>query len=472
MSDLSKAQAKRLLWAKGSLRWKLHELQRKIYDHFYNGDDYLLTMLIARQSGKSFLMCVLAIETCLRSPNSIVKYVCPTLGMVKNIIKPIIAQIIEDCPDHLKPEWKTNDNRYIFKNGSEIQIASSEKGNYDKIRGGRCHLWIVDEAGFCSELTTIVDSVLKPTTLTTKGKGILASTPDPDDPTHLFISHYVEHAESKGKLFKYTLFDNPMLNDAEKQAIVDDYVGGRENVRFRAEYMCEVVRSPESVVLPEFTADAEKEIVSEYKRPGWFDTYVSMDIGGKDFTVLLLGYFDFINNRTVIEDEIVLKDKQNSSTIANELKRKHRELYGEKPFYMMFSDNNNVILLNDLRMAHNLHFIPTKKDNKEAAINKLRVMIQNRELVINPKCKTLIYHLRNVTWSKAKTSGGYKTFARAVDKSHYDAADALIYFVRNVIYSKNPYPPGYNLPRGENAYIRSETTPTIKPFLKILKRKN
>lgn len=461
------SQARKILWTRGVLRWKLHDLQKKIYDHFYNTND-TLTMLISRQSGKSFLMCLLSIEACLRKEKTIVKYVCQTRDMLSNIVIPNVEQICEDCPDNLKPVWYENKKRYIFPNGSEIQIAGSDGGHYNKIRGGKCHLWIVDEAGFCSDLETIVDSVLKPTTTTTKGRGILASTPDPDKPDHEFVSFYCPAAELLGSLFKATIHDNPLIDEAERNRIIGDYPGGVTNPRFRAEYLCEIVRNPESIVIPEFDDDASKEIINDtYTRPPLYDTYVSMDIGGKDFTVLLFGYYDFTKATIVIEDEIVLKEKQNTGTIARELKNKINTLWdGIKP-YQMYADNNNVILLNTLQLQHQLNFIPTRKDNKEAAINTLRLRVQDRKITIHPRCKTLIYHLKAATWVK-KSTGGYKTFARGTDKSHYDALDSLIYFVRNVHTSKSPYPHGYDLPSLENAYIRPKAMEQKKEFLKIV----
>ena len=103
-SEISQKQAIKILWMRGILKWKCHELQKKIYDAYYNGDDYITTLLISRQTGKSFLMCLLAIETCIRKPGAIVKYACPKQKMVKTILKPIMRQILEDCPPEVKPE--------------------------------------------------------------------------------------------------------------------------------------------------------------------------------------------------------------------------------------------------------------------------------------------------------------------------------------------------------------------------------
>lgn len=456
-NPVSKTEAIKILWHKGILKWKLHSLQQKIYDAYYSNKDYITTLLISRQSGKSHFMCTLAIETCLRKPNSIVKYACPKQKMVKTILKPIMRKILEDCPEELKPEYKENDKLYVFPNGSEIQMAGTDNQNYDNIRGGTCTLWIVDEAGFCTDLDKVVFSVLSPTTITTNGRGILASTPDPDAPEHPFIKEFVEPAKSNGKLFQYTIYDNPLLDEAQRQDIINQYPGGIRNPKFRAEFLCETVRSYENTVIPEFDDETEKIIVTDqYIRPSFFDTYLSMDIGGKDFTVILFAYYDFIKNTVVIENELVLKERQNSEKIKKGINDICSELWGEKPIYLRFSDNNNIILLNDLSLA-GLNFIPTRKDNKEAAINDVRVKIMNHQIIIHPRCKTLIYHLKYATWAKKSdrgTSGGYKAFARSADGAHFDALDSCIYLIRNVIYGKNPYPSGYGAHSPTNNHIR------------------
>lgn len=458
-SELSQKQARKILWNKGILKWKLHDLQKKIYDQYYSNNDYITTLLISRQTGKSYLMCVLAIEACLRLPNSIVKYACPKQKMVKTILKPIMRQILEDCPEDLMPEYKENDKLYVFPNGSEIQMAGTDNQNYDNIRGGKSNLWIVDEAGFCNDLDKVVYSVLSPTTLTTNGRGILASTPDPDAPEHPFIKEFVEPAKSKGSLFLYTLFDNPMLDEAKKQDIINQYPGGIKNPKFRAEYLCETLRSYENTVVPEFDDATEKIIVTDqYKRPPYYDTYLSMDIGGKDFTVVLFAYYDFIKNTVVVERELVITTRQNSEKIKEGIQKISDELWGEKPIYLKFADNNNIILLNDLSLK-GMTFIPTQKTNKEASINDLRIKVMNHQLIIHPSCKTLIYHLKYASWAKktdrATSSGGYKAFSRSADGGHFDALDALIYLIRNVIYGKNPYPAGYNLPNKSDTYYRN-----------------
>lgn len=473
--DLTPQEAKLILWNKGNLKWKLHSVQKIIYDNFYTSNEYITTLLIARQSGKSFLMCVLAIEACLKQPNTIVKYICPKQRMVKNILKPIMRQILEDCPKDIRPEYKESDKIYIFPNGSEIQMAGTDNGNYDNIRGGKCSLWIVDEAGFCNELDTVVRSVLAPTTLTTKGRGIMASTPDPDQPEHDFIKKYVEPASYSGKLHKYTLHDNQLIDEQSKQEIISQYPGGEANPRYRAEFLCEIVRDGEFTVVPEFTDEVAKVTVTdEYQIPPFRNCYVSMDVGVRDLTVVLFAYYDFLKGNIVIEDEYVVNGSDmTTEKLAQNIRAKEKALWGKpdeesyKEPYMRVADNNNLILINDLNILHNIRILVTQKDNKEAAINFVRMKVSSKNLIINPRCKTLIYHLKHATWDKSRAK-----FSRTnVDGSHFDALDALIYLCRNIVYSKNPYPQGWGVPGSDNYYHKEREKSSNSVLNNIFKNK-
>lgn len=101
-----------------------------------------------------------------------------------------------------------------------------------------------------------------------------------------------------------------------------------------------------------------------------------------------------------------------------------------------------------------MQFIATAKDNKEAAINNLRMWVQNERIEIHSRCVHLIYHLENAQWDKNR-----KKFKHLKDSpsgevrgGHADALDSLIYLVRNVVESKNPYPGNYGQLEGSNVF--------------------
>lgn len=476
---ISKKEALAILWSRGVLKWKLHEVQKKMYDSIVQYNREVTTITSSRRLGKSFLLCILAIEQCLKEPESVVKYLCPQQDMVKTIIKPIIRDILKDCPSELRPEYKTNDKMYLFPNGSQIQIAGTDGGHHESLRGGKAHLWIVDEAGFCDHLKYIVNSILAPTTDTTGGRGILASTPSPQ-PDHEFIVDFVQPSEMAGELIKYTIYDNPMMTPEKIQKIIDRYPLKENDPDFRREYLCEVVIDTNSAVFPEFTPEVQKKCVKEWIKPPYYDAYVSMDIGFNDLTVVLFAYYDFKNAVTVIEDEYYVSGPQlRTDVLANEIRKKEEQYYtdvlsGEfrKP-YLRVADNNNLILLNDLYIRHNIHFIPTLKDNKDAALNQVRMKLHAGKIIIHPRCRVLIHHLKNATWNKQRTKYNQSPAATLINEDgsttyippgHYDSADGLCYLIRNIQENRNPYPLGYEFNRKEDLFIRDNKAQNSKEY--------
>lgn len=466
-NKISEADAKKALWKKGRLIWKLDDNQKQMYHFVRNTDHRIIVIGSSRQSGKSYFLVTLAIEECLRNPNIIVKYVAPQVGMIRKVIAPLMREITEDCPKSLRPSFKMQDNKYIFPNGSEIHLAGTDNGNVESIRGTKAHLCIVDEAAFCDDLKYVVNGVLFPTTSTTDGKIVMASTP-PTSIGHDFVK-FIRDAELEGRFIRKTIYDNPRMKPAQIAAIAENY-GGVTSTDFRREYMSEVITSEDDAVVPEFTKELKAEIVKEVEKPPFYDSYVAMDIGTTDLTVILFAYYNFRAGKIIIEDEIVMKGKDVlSDTLAPLIKSKEAQLWGNpitletKEPYIRVADNNNPILLNELSsIKHNVYFIPTLKDNAIAQLGNMRVLLKNKQILIHPRCKTLIHHLETAIWNKARTS-----FGRSADAGHFDAIDALKYLCRNINFNKNPYPVNYNMNFDNTMIVEKKKEPT-NPFEKAM----
>ncbi|NBW58364.1 hypothetical protein EBR43_11430, partial [bacterium] len=72
MSKISRQEAIKELWRRGELSWKLDGVQKQMHKSFYESKFKTHTWLLARRSGKTFLLCILALEQCIKTPNSIV----------------------------------------------------------------------------------------------------------------------------------------------------------------------------------------------------------------------------------------------------------------------------------------------------------------------------------------------------------------------------------------------------------------
>jgi hypothetical protein len=205
--------------------------------------------------------------------------------------------------------------------------------------------------------------------------------------------------------------------------------GGAESTDWRREYLCELVTDEARQIIPEFT-DA---LVREVPRPQYFDAYVGMDVGFTDLTAVLFGYWDFANATLVVEDELALS-RMTTEDLANGIRGVEQRLGWPKPPYSRVSDTD-LIVINDLNRLHDLGFTPTLKDDKEAAINAVRMLCAQGKLAVHPRCVNLRAHLKYGIWNERRTS-----FERAEGFGHFDMIDALVYLVRSVRREVNPYP--------------------------------
>jgi hypothetical protein len=457
--QVTKQAVREEYWHRGNLSYKLHSAQKQLSQAFNSIKTPLFVGNCSRQNGKSFWAVTKAIETALRIKNAQIRYGAAFQSDLVDFIIPAFEKVMEDAPKALKGKYKVQGSKFVFPNGSTIKLVGLDK-NPNGLRGNTLDLIIIDECGFVSNLDYVYKSVIIPaTTHRPNAKIVLISTP-PSTPAHPFLD-YVQKAEAEGGYKMFTIFDNPMLDDAtvlrlmketgckipesdnalsviatiRKSNVIefpDDWV---LSTTFRREYLCEFITDSDLQIIPEwqdkFAQDYPKD---EYRV--FYHNYVGMDLGTKDFTACIFGYYDFRKATLVIEDEFKMNGPQmNTQLLVGEIKAKEAQLWGEQPVFRRVSDNNNLHLLQDMSSLHNLHFIATNKDTLEAMINEVRLMVQAGRIVINPKCKQLIGCMKYGVWDEKR-----KGFARSTTYGHFDALAALIYLVRNLALNSNPIP--------------------------------
>lgn len=429
-AEEAQKRAKKALWREGNLIWKLHSTQRDMYEKFKTSSNRTFSVVCSRRLGKSYLMCVLALEEALSGPNRQIRYAAPTAKMVSKIVLPLMRTILEDCPADLKPQYIKAEGIYRFPNDSEIHVAGCDLENADRLRGSATNLFIVDEAGFVDKLRYVVGSILLPQTLTNNGRGILASTPGLT-PDHEFHT-YATECESKGAYAHYTIYDNPLLTSD----VIEEFkkeAGGEDTTEWKREYLAQWIAEEKTAIIPEFTPEREAVIACEFPIPTQSTKYVAIDMGFTDLTVALFGFYDFERARVCIQDELVFEGTAPSDIIEACL-AKEAELWGREKPHLRVCDVDSL-LLEELNKNHKYNLIKPEKYNKEAHINNVRMLVKNSEIRIDPKkCPVLLSHLRNGIWNERRSE-----FARSGEYGHFDAIDALIYFVRHLNKAKNPF---------------------------------
>lgn len=467
--SISKREALDQLWRKGILYWKLDKTQKKIYNDIKNSKDRKYVVNCSRRLGKSFLLCIIAIEYALQHKNARICYASFAGNAVKNIILPLMREILEDCPKDLVPRFRVKDQKYEFHTGSVIDIAGTDAQRAENLRGQTMHLGICDEAAYMENLNYVVQDVLMPQTLTTKGKILLASTP-PKSPNHDF-KKYAQQAMEDGNYTHKTIYDNPRITDNDiyifmKETDIDgDYTDeqlkafvksktGPNNTTWLREYMAEFITDSDQAVLPGFTENKANEITKtivkfqkgvsiqpgQIMRPEFYDTYVWMDIGYDDNTGILFGYWDYLRATLVIEDEILIHNPTHQ-LIAELIKNKEFELWGYKPVYKRVADADSMDIaqLADFGLTRPA-FVKPPREQKDSGVNILRTMIAHTQINVHPRCKKLLDQMKSALWDNKR-----KSFIRSGKFGHFDLLDTLVYAVRTLSRHKSPIPAGHGL---------------------------
>lgn len=442
--------AKHELWRRGDLKWKLDPTQKKIYKAIEQGKRKHF-LLCARRIGKSYLLVVHAFEHAIRNPGSRVSFAAPTAKDASQIVTDIASEILMDCPEDLKPDFYIAEREYRFSNGSIIRFAGLNAEHAQNLRGRKATLFIIDEVGLVDDLNHVVQDIAMPMTLTTGGRLLFASTP-PRSPGHASTT-LAKKMLAAGEVSVFTILDNTRVTDEVKAEYlveagelperVADIIAGRaepETSTALREYWCRLdITDAETAVVPEFTAQAQKEIVLEHPTPPYRDCYVSVDPGFNDKTGGLFAYWDFSEKKLVIEDEFLLA-RASTDDIASVIKAKEEQLWGERPPLLRILDVD-LRLRADLIKNHGLIFNSAERGDALGAIDTVRTMVRRREIIILPNCTNLIRQLRNATWNRKGSD-----FERTAEDAHFDLLASLKYLARSVLRTKNPYPSWYLQP--------------------------
>jgi hypothetical protein len=436
-------------WRGGHLAFLLTPSQQDSYSKIRKweskGEGRVFALDTSRRWGKSVLCLVLAIEDALRYPGWRIVYCAPTHDQVKKITLPLVAQLTQTCPPQLIPDWVKSDGTFVFGNGSRIEIVGLDV-RPDGARGTGVDKVILDEAGFFDNLEYLMVSIIYPQMLGRDHARVIGASTPPITPMHYWSKDVVADCINKNAHDRKTLDDADQYSHEEIEAEYARMPGGRGGVAARREYGAEHIADESMQIVPEFK-DAEESIVRAVEPPVWRDCYVALDPGFHDLSAVLFGYWDFLEQKLVVEDEIA-EPRLNSKELATAIKAKEAKLWGNvrrrgsgssydtKPQpYLRISDND-LRLIADLHHDHGLAFIPTQKDNLVAQVDQVRVAMQNGQILINPRCRKLVLHLKHGVWKKVGSMFGRE----GGELGHFDTIAALVYLWRNVQKRRNPTP--------------------------------
>lgn len=385
----------------------------------------------ARRWGKTTSILVYVLEELRRNPGWVARWCEPFKNQAREIVMPEMKKLMADCPKHLRFEWKTTDSYFEGPGESRLYLRGVNEDKGESARGPFAHIIVADEYGSWVDADYIRKDVLRPQIDTTNGKLIIASTPA-KNLGHIYYDLKLR-AIQRGRFIKKTIYDNESYTPEKIKEIAEE-CGGFDSDTFRREYLCEPVADSKSLVIPEYHEELHDFAPDKTSRPHYFDTYVGVDLGLNDNTAFLFGYYDFQTATIYIEDEW-LDNGKNTQEIVEAAKAKELALWGEKAPFRRIGDNE-LQQLYDMQTQFGYTILPTRKDDKLAAINALRVRFREGKIKISSRCESLRFQLKVGLWNERRTD-----FLRGDKTGHLDAIDALIYLNRNLDLHHNPYPP-------------------------------
>lgn len=426
-------------WRRGLLTYLLHAGQRKLDTAFKQSTGQLFVGNIARQFGKSYWAVSKAIELAIKKPKARLKFGTAFQTDLTEFILPTFDAVLADCPANLKPKYKVQGSKWVFPNKSEIKLVGLDK-TPNSLRGNVIDMIVIDEAAFVDKLEYIYKSIIIPATLHRPNCKILFISTPPVTPAHSF-GDFIQQAEIEGSYLKLTINENPLITEEDIERMAKA-MGGRHSTTFRRECLCELVLDEDLALVKEWSDHYVQEPPRDqyYK---YYHKYVAMDMGRKDHTALVFGYYDFKKATLFIEDDLTMYGPDWTSVSLKEaVSIKEKEIWGETfvegkqtgPFRRV-ADNNNPHLIVDLGSIHDLHFMETDKESLEAMVNEVRIMVNQGRIIVSPKAKMVIGCLKYGIWDKNR-----KEFSRNKVYGHFDHFAALMYLVRNLAKSSNPVP--------------------------------
>jgi hypothetical protein len=440
----SKLDAIQYAWRVGRLDYRLRRSQRAIKSAWLEARKTSRKFYInsTRRLGKSSFLLHLMTEECLKKANTRWAFFAPVKDGLLDYIEPIITKTFEDCPADLQPSFDRNRFMFTFPNGSTILFRGSNNQQHRVRRGLDLDGAGVDEGRDVDDLRDLVDSVIFPALFSKNGYLILSSTPA-DSYSHDLYAYY-QLAEVEGWLFECDIMKAAEYDpEAFPKERIEEWrrETPREDVWAR-EYLCKWIIDSTRIAVPEWK-DEYRRVYKPDIFYQFYQRYVGIDWGSKDYTALIFATWDFKRAKLIVEGELTFSGTQvRSDKIAEAVHLMRMKLWGEdSQIYRMISDSADPILINELNTHPGMNCVPVYKEKSlEAMLNQFRILVGGDRIEVGERCPMLTSNLKSAVWDKTRTKLDKDPF-----NHHFDHLMALVYLTRGLVQQDNPIPKGFGV---------------------------
>jgi hypothetical protein len=381
-----------------------------------------------RGFGKTLSVMFYLHKMCLVNPGRKILFVGTIRSVVEELIDLHLTPMLDKAPDKYRPTRSISKYQIDYKNGSTWKFFGVDKDRSAVRRGPQYDIIYIDEIASIDGCHDMVMSVFYSMVERRGGKIIITTTP-PDSPYHE-CNKIKMHCISKGKYFERSVYSCSLYGEERIKKIKSEITKDA----WEREYELLEITNKSRVAIPEF--DANLHVVQDIVLPDYYDRYVVADLGFSDFTAMLWVVYDFMDSNFIVIDELFVRNST-TENIAEMFKKKEKELGGHTT--AMYSDNN-AQQLHDLSFQHGVTFIPKTEYDRDASVNRLRVMFQKNKIRIKSTCVGLIDQFKYGIVNKKGTD-----WERLPGLGHLDGIDALRHGLPMIDTSRNPYPVGYGL---------------------------
>lgn len=513
-------------WREGQLWCLLREDQYPAYvwirRHLHGGDSfapfwrYILNW--RRRKGKTYVYLVVVLEEIVRRSGIRCNFASGTKAALKQIVWPIVRELLATCPDEeLRPVARESAGQIDFQRGGPETLSSvvlagcDDSKDIERLRGTKSEVNVVSEAGVIDRLNYLLTGILNPQLYSTEGATLMEGTPAVSSGHEYNVA--IQSAEAldardgtpEARISRKGLAGE-MRSDEEERLLEQylksdaEYLGlSVEAYKLTAGYLREwevnVQTDPDWAILPEATEERMRLVVLPDSGmpsvPMFRDRYGSLDLGFADPCGYLMGYWDYPAQVLVIENELLMKrfsDTRLAEAIGGKWLKEGREgravsrvpfegeearlygrfgieyeTWGEHPPSLRVADNNFPMTLAELAQHHGLLFVPTRKDELEAAIANVNRWLLQGKIRIHRRCVSLILQMKDGVWNKTRTE-----FAHTTTHGHFDLVAALIYLVRNAWDLQAKIPDGWGMT--EESWRRGTRQPEVDSDTRALRR--
>ena len=414
------------------------DVQQKVLD----SHERRIMLMAGRRAGKTEVETRKAISIAINTPNAQVLFIGLTFTRAVELFWNTIVRVLEEMGVMIKRESR-NEGIIVIDNGSEFHFhGNSTVTERERLRGGKYHLVVIDEAQSQPALAYLLDDIIEPMLKDYNGSLVLGGT-GPKTRGTWWETLWNDEAGHKALRLNWNLSVNPYIQDYQTvlDAVLKEKGWVESDPVFQTEYLGKIAYDEDALVY-RMTGDnyfTQEQLTTWVKSqpPSDIKFVTGIDYGFEDCTALaLLCYsthkkevfliYEKKFNRSGVEDVKLALDE----CVMAMNDAPFKEVPAQNKKFMGYADTAGGMKMVSytLTMQFGFNILPAIKDNKSLAIEQLQNEVKQRILKVRKEDHFDQEALRIIF---GRDDNGNLT-REISDEYHPDMQDALLYAFRHI----------------------------------------